>query len=149
MRIAKATVAALGDCRTLAHFGEIGDQRLAVFFVDLGADRHFENDILAVGAGAVLAHPIPAALRLEMLLVAVIDQSIETIDGLDQRASPPFPPSPPFGPPNSMNFSRRNETQPFPPAPDAMYTLASSRNFMALGYIASRRPWPKRLGNKS
>src|SRR5262245_19861901 len=84
MRIAKATVAAPGDCRTLAHFGEIGDQRLAVFFVDLGAGRHFENDILAVGAGAVLAHPIPAALRLEMLLVAVIDQSIETIDGLDQ-----------------------------------------------------------------
>src|SRR6266436_507654 len=44
--------------------------------------------------------------------------------------SPPLPPSPPFGPPNSMNFSRRNDTQPFPPSPERTYTLASSRNFM-------------------
>src|SRR6185503_1174148 len=45
--------------------------------------------------------------------------------------SPPRPPSPPFGPPNSMNFSRRNDTQPLPPSPERTYTLASSRNFMA------------------
>src|SRR5467141_1300116 len=44
--------------------------------------------------------------------------------------SPPLPPSPPFGPPNSMNFSRRNDTQPLPPSPERTYTLASSRNFM-------------------
>src|SRR5436190_8314281 len=44
--------------------------------------------------------------------------------------SPPRPPSPPFGPPNSMNFSRRNETQPLPPSPDRIWILASSRNFM-------------------
>src|SRR5215467_3795772 len=44
--------------------------------------------------------------------------------------SPPLPPSPPFGPPNSTNFSRRNDTQPFPPSPERTYTLASSRNFM-------------------
>src|SRR4029453_17478624 len=87
MRIAKAHVAALCDHRTLAHFGEIGDERLAVFFVDLGADRHFENDILAVGAGPVLAYPIAPALRFEMLLVAVIDQSIEAVDGLDHHVA--------------------------------------------------------------
>src|ERR1700722_19727714 len=46
--------------------------------------------------------------------------------------SPPRPPSPPLGPPNSMNFSRRNATQPFPPSPERMKTLASSRNFMEL-----------------
>src|SRR3984957_6857246 len=44
--------------------------------------------------------------------------------------SPPRPPSPPFGPPNSMNFSRRNETQPAPPSPERMKTLAWSRNFI-------------------
>src|SRR5262245_6940169 len=87
MRIAKATVAALGDSRTLTHFGEIGDERLAVFFIDLGADRQFENDILAIGAGAVLAHPIAAALGLEVLLVSVIDQRIEAIDGLDHHVA--------------------------------------------------------------
>src|SRR5580693_7743127 len=44
--------------------------------------------------------------------------------------SPPRPPLPPQGPPNSMYFSRRNATQPLPPLPDAIYTLATSRNFM-------------------
>src|SRR5215472_6286751 len=46
-------------------------------------------------------------------------------------ASPPLPPSPPFGPPNSMNFSRRNDTQPLPPSPERIETLASSRNRIA------------------
>src|SRR2546425_625158 len=31
--------------------------------------------------------------------------------------SPPWPPSPPFGPPRSMNCSRRKATQPLPPLP--------------------------------
>src|SRR3954464_5972415 len=43
---------------------------------------------------------------------------------------PPRPPSPPFGPPNSLYFSWRNETQPFPPSPAAMSMNASSTNFM-------------------
>src|SRR5262249_61951396 len=43
---------------------------------------------------------------------------------------PPCRASPPSGRPNSMNFSRRNDTQPFPPSPERTYTLASSRNFM-------------------
>src|ERR1700722_14276826 len=46
--------------------------------------------------------------------------------------SPPRPPSPPSGPPNSMNFSRRNETAPAPPSPERMYTRAESRNFIAV-----------------
>src|SRR6478672_13106437 len=31
--------------------------------------------------------------------------------------SPPAPPSPPSGPPRGTNFSRRQETTPFPPSP--------------------------------
>ena len=40
MRIAKATIATARDRDPLADLGEIGNQCLAVFFVDLRADRH-------------------------------------------------------------------------------------------------------------
>src|SRR5262245_48440420 len=83
MRIAKAAVAAPGDRRALADFGEIGNERLAVLLVDLCADRHFQHHVLAVGARAILAHPIAAALGLEVLLIAIIDQGIEPVDRLD------------------------------------------------------------------
>src|SRR6056297_2475732 len=43
---------------------------------------------------------------------------------------PPWPPSPPSGPPNSMYFSRRKLTQPAPPLPERICTLARSRNFI-------------------
>ena len=38
---------------------------------------------LAVGAVAVLAHAVGALLRLEVLLVAVVDQRVEAVDRLD------------------------------------------------------------------
>ena len=63
--------------------GEIVDQRLAILVEDLGADRHFENDVLAVGAVAVLAHAVGALGRLEMLLIAIVDQRVEAVDRLD------------------------------------------------------------------
>ncbi len=69
----------------LADLGEIGNQRLAIFLVHLRADWHLQNDVLAVGAGAVLAHAVAAALRLEMLLIAIVDQGVETGDRLDDH----------------------------------------------------------------
>src|SRR3546814_413141 len=45
--------------------------------------------------------------------------------------SPPLPPLPPSGPPYSMNFSRRKETAPGPPAPERMKIFAWSRNCMS------------------
>jgi hypothetical protein len=65
IRVAEAAVAAFGNGDALADLGEIGDLRLAVFFVDLRADWHLQHDILAVGAGAVLAHAVAAALGLK------------------------------------------------------------------------------------
>ena len=59
------------------------DQRLAVLVEDLRADRHLEHDRLAVGAMAVLAHAVGALRRLEMLLVAIIDQRVEPVGDLD------------------------------------------------------------------
>jgi hypothetical protein len=63
-----------------ARLVEVGEQRLAVLLVDLRADRHLEHDIAAVGAVAVLAHAVTAALRLVMLLEAVVDQGVEPLD---------------------------------------------------------------------
>jgi hypothetical protein len=67
----------------ITHLGEIGEQRLAVLLVDLRADRHFQDDAFAVGAVAVLAHAVAAGFGLEVLLVAVVDQGVEPVDGLD------------------------------------------------------------------
>ncbi len=59
------------------------DQRLAILVEDLRADRHLEHDRLAVGAMAVAAHAVGALLRLEVLLVAIVDQRVQSIDHLD------------------------------------------------------------------
>ena len=56
---------------------EIGDQGLAVLVEDLGAGRHVQNHIGAFGAGPVLAHAMSALLRLEVLLVAVVEKRVE------------------------------------------------------------------------
>ena len=78
MRIAEAAVAAAREAHALSDLGQIGEQMLAL--EDLGADRHFQDRIGAFGAGAVLAHAVAAGLRLEMLLIAVIDERIQAID---------------------------------------------------------------------
>ena len=80
MGIAEAAVSAPREHRPLAHAGQIGEQGLAVLLIDLGARRHLEDDVLAVCAMAILAHAGAAILRLEVLLVAVVDQRIEPID---------------------------------------------------------------------
>src|SRR5215470_5440907 len=82
MGVAEATLAAARDHRALSHVGEVGEQDLAVLLVDLRAGRHLQHDIGAARAVAVLAHPAAAVLRLEMLLVAVIDERVEPVDRL-------------------------------------------------------------------
>src|ERR1700722_13296554 len=83
MRIAKAAIAAFGQHEFFAERGEIVDQRFAILVEYLSADRHFQRNRLAVGAMAVLAHAIGALLRLEMLLVAIVDQRVEAVDHFD------------------------------------------------------------------
>jgi len=51
--------------------------------------------------------------------------------------SPPMPPSPPFGPPYSMNFSRRNDTQPLPAVAGAQIDLGLVEEFHFGGSINS------------
>ena len=62
---------------------EIGEQRLLVLVEDLRADRHLQHDVVAAGAVAVLAHAVAAALGLEVLRVAVVDQGVEAVHRLD------------------------------------------------------------------
>ena len=56
---------------------------IAVLVEDLGADRHLEDDVGGAGAGALAAHAVPAVLRPEVALVAVVDQGVEAFDRLD------------------------------------------------------------------
>src|SRR6202012_1912841 len=83
MRVAEAAIAACGQHEFFAERGEIMDQRFAILVEDLCADRHLEYDRLAVGAMAILAHAIGALLRLEVLLIAIVDQRIQSIDHFD------------------------------------------------------------------
>src|SRR5262245_25928575 len=83
MRIAKTAITTLGNRRALTDFGEIGNEHLAVLLIDLRAELHLQHDILAVGARAIFAHPVAAALALEVLLITIVDQGVEAVDGLN------------------------------------------------------------------
>ena len=82
MRVAEAAVAAPGDAGAVAGLDQIGQQRLLVLGQHLRARRHRDHHVLAGGAGAVLAHAAAAALGLEVLAVAVVDQRVEVGDAL-------------------------------------------------------------------
>ena len=83
MGVAEAAIAAREQHNALADGGHVGDQGLVVVLENLGADRHAQHYVLGVGAVPVLAHAVRAGGRLEMLLVAIVDQRIEAVDALD------------------------------------------------------------------
>jgi len=59
--------------------GEVAEQnQFAVFslFVDHRAGRHFKDQIVAVGAGAVGTLPVYAPLAVELGVEAVIDEGV-------------------------------------------------------------------------
>src|SRR5262245_22284591 len=82
MRVAESAVAAFCQDELLTSLGEVGEHGLLILIDDLRTDRHFEDDVRTLGAVPVLAHAVAAGPRLEMLLVAVVDQRIEPVDGL-------------------------------------------------------------------
>ncbi len=83
MRVAEPAIAAFRKHEFFAERRKVVDQRLAVLVEYLRSDRHLEHDRLAVGAMAVLAHTIGALLGLEVLLIAIVDQRIQSIDRFD------------------------------------------------------------------
>ena len=59
--------------------GEISEHQPIIFIHDLGARRDLQNQIFAVGAGAVAAGAGTAVLRSKMLPISIIDQSVEVL----------------------------------------------------------------------
>ena len=85
--IAAPAVAALEEDHALPGLGEIGEHGFAVIIEHLRADRHLDDEIGRASAGAVLAHAAAAALGLEMLGIAEVDQRVETGNGLENDVS--------------------------------------------------------------
>jgi hypothetical protein len=89
MRIAKAAVAAPQKDEVLAGTGEISEHQAVIFTHDLGPGRNPQNQIFAVGAGALAAGAGTTVLRPKMLPIPVIDQGIEVL-GRDKDDVPAF-----------------------------------------------------------
>ena len=87
MQIAEAAIAALEQHEALADRRDVGDQRLAVLLEDLRAGGYLQHDIGAAGAGAVAPHAVHAGLGLEMLLVAIVDEGVQTVDAFDDHVA--------------------------------------------------------------
>src|SRR5580704_15268469 len=93
MEVAEAAIAPFGDHHAFARLGEIGEHRAALLIEDLRSDRHFEDRVGTAAAGAIAAHPVHARFGLEMLLVAKVDQRVETVSAFDHdvAAAPAIP----------------------------------------------------------
>ena len=101
-------------------FDQIGEQRLLVLGEDLRAGRHLDDAIGAVRAGAVLAHAVAAALGLEVLLVAIVDQRVEVVDALDPDVAALAAVAAVGSAELDELLAPEADTQPSPPAPDVM-----------------------------
>ncbi len=88
--VAEAAIATFCEAEALALLGKVADEAFLILFEYLCADGNLERHVVAIGAGAILAHAVHADLGLEVLLVAKIDQCVEAIDGLypDVAAAP-------------------------------------------------------------
>lgn len=83
MQVSKSTITALGDQHPLTQLSHIRDDRLLIFIQNFSAYRNAQNNIVAVLARAALPHARLAAFGEEVLLVAKVDQRVETIDRFD------------------------------------------------------------------
>src|SRR4051794_8888236 len=87
MRVPESAIAAFGDHEFFAKRGEVVNQGFAILIENLRAHRYLEHDRLAIGAMAILAHAVGALLSLEMLLVTIIDQRVQSIDRFNDNVA--------------------------------------------------------------
>src|SRR3546814_6568183 len=87
MQVAEVAVAAARQHGLLAKRAKVRNRGFAVLGEDLGADRDAQHDGRGVGAGPLPAHAVLAAGRLEMLLVAIVDERVEPLDRLDDHVA--------------------------------------------------------------
>ena len=71
-----------------ARLGKVGDRQLPRLGEYLRPDRHGENHIGAACAGPARALAVRAPVRLEVLAVAEIDESVQAFDGLGEDRAP-------------------------------------------------------------
>jgi len=82
-RVAAAAHAAFEEHEPLADLGEIGEHLFLVLAEHLGAERNLDDEVGCAGPGPVLALAVIAALGLEMLGVAEVDERVEALDGFE------------------------------------------------------------------
>ena len=126
-RVALAAAAAARHHEALAGLGEIAQALAGGFVVDHRAHRHVEFDGMALGAGAVAAFAVAAALGLVLRVEAELQQRVFMRIGHqdDVAAAAAIAAA---GPPRGTYFSRRKARQPLPPSPAFTRILASSIN---------------------
>ena len=81
MGVAQAVPAALGDHQLLPRRDQVTDHFLGGGVDHRGADRHAQEQVLALLSGAVGAAAIGAALGLVVTGVTVVDQGVEVFVG--------------------------------------------------------------------
>src|ERR1700733_9929383 len=76
MLVSSPSSSALGGNDALIGAGEVMHHRAGLVVVQNGADRHFQNHILALFAAAVGALAVPSALRLMFGIEAEVNQRV-------------------------------------------------------------------------
>src|SRR6516164_7014616 len=88
MRVTKTAIAALQENPPLAGAGEVGKHLAVLGIHDLSPDRQLQDEIGAIGTGALAPGPRSAVRCTEVLPVAVVDQSVQIAhNGKDDLAA--------------------------------------------------------------
>ena len=64
----------------MADLGQIGEHGGPVLVEDLGAHRQAQDGVGAAPAAAIATGPRPTPHGFEMLLIAIVDEGVETVD---------------------------------------------------------------------
>src|SRR5690606_4586816 len=81
--VAQPVPATLGDQQALPGLDQIADDLLGSGVDHRGANRHWQDQVFALGPGAVGAATLGAILGIETTGVAVVHQGVEVIHSLD------------------------------------------------------------------
>ena len=79
--VAAPTASAVGDDDALVGMLEVVDELAGIVIEDEGADGDFEDDVVAVAAGAVGAHAVLAALGAVERVVAEVHEGVVALGG--------------------------------------------------------------------
>src|SRR5689334_166051 len=83
MRVAETAITAAQQHDTLTRFGQVGEHGFLVVVEHLRPDRDAQHEVAPVRAGTVRPGPAAAVLGPEVLAVAIVDQSVQIVRGLE------------------------------------------------------------------